>query len=162
MCHIYLLLGCRCAHDSLVQSNTLMSFLSSSGSSSQRTRVRVCIPQSVQTHKTLTGSLRGALREALRASGGNWPPKLHNQVKEQRLVFQGMVEIVGSIKEQVFGKEKVKCGGWVGRQVMTMSLTQRFPHPSKTQTTCCSLSNSGKIPYKNIQQFLELCVCKKK
>lgn len=87
MCHIYLLLGCRRAHHSLVQSNTLMSFLSISGGSTQRTRVRVCIPQSVQTHKTLTGSLCGALQEACRASGGIWPPKLHNRVKEQRLVF---------------------------------------------------------------------------
>lgn len=87
MCHVHLQLGCRSAHHSLVQSNTLMSFLSSSGGSSQRTRVRVCIPQSVQTHKTLTGSLCGAPQEVLRASGGIWPPKLHNRVKEQRLVF---------------------------------------------------------------------------
>lgn len=87
MCHIHLLHGCRSAHHSLVQSNTLMSFLSSSGGSSQRNRVRVCIPQSVQTHKTLTGSLCGAPQEALCASGGIWPPKLHNRVKEQRPVF---------------------------------------------------------------------------
>lgn len=43
------------------------------GGSSQRTRVRVRIPHSVQTHKTLTGSLCGAPQEARRASGGIWP-----------------------------------------------------------------------------------------